>query len=87
MQQCGHVQLDSPEHKSKMMFNIGVSKKRPTDRDDGVKVFDPDYKAMDMLLEAAGLSPSRFEQIGFKLFQHRLMKTRANADMSNLRVK
>lgn len=53
--------LDSPEHKSKMKFNIGVSKKRPTNRDDGVNAFDPDYKAIDILMEAAGLSPSRFE--------------------------
>ena len=69
--------LDSPEYKSKMKFNIGVSKKNRTDRDAGVQTFDPDYIVIDRLLEAAGLSPSRFSPIGFKLFQHRLAKSKA----------
>ncbi len=73
--------LDSPEHKSKMKFNIGVSKKTPTNRDDGVETFDPNYVAIDTLLEAAGIFPSHFDSMGFKLFQQRLAKSKAIAQV------
>jgi hypothetical protein len=72
------IVLDTPEHKAQIMFNrVTPKNKQATDRDAGVELFIPDYIATDRLLEAAGISPARFEPVGFKLFQSRLMKEKA----------
>ena len=56
-----------------MIFN----RRAPTetsDRVDNVKTFQPDAISTDNLLSAAGLAPSRFDAVGFKLFGLRLAK-------------
>ncbi len=42
-----------------------------------METFDPDYVAINSLLEALGISSSCFDSIRFKLFQQRLAKLKA----------
>ena len=65
--------LDTPEQQAKLIFNKAVAKKS-SDRVEDVAPFVPDFIGVDNLMNAAGVSPSRFEQAGFKIFQLRLAK-------------
>jgi len=65
--------LDTPEQQAKLIFNKAVAKKS-SDRVEDLAPFVPDFIGVDNLMNAAGVSPSRFEQAGFKIFQLRLAK-------------
>ena len=72
------ILVDSPEHVSQCVFHLAAPKKELPDRDANVVRFSPDYIGTDNLLNAAGICPSRFGPVGFRLFQMRLDKAKSN---------
>lgn len=68
-----NIIFDSPEHKAKVLFRR-ASPKPNLDPTEEIVTFEPDYIQAGIVLNAAGFHPSKYDYVGFKLFEERRKK-------------